>query len=149
MKWLAALALLAAPVAAQEVLPCDNLALADAIVEPWEDHTRTFANGAVRVALLDTIEPALGAFYLLVLSPPIDEVGARQCRVIGFDGGMGFTTLDFASIGADYKPTRGLEIQLLGRIAVPEYDFTNPVNLWVIVNQSSGEISTFMELGSE
>lgn len=143
------MSLLASPLAAQEVLPCDDKALADAIVEPWEEHTRTFANGAVRVALLDAIEPALGAFYLLVLSPPYDDMGQRQCQMIGFDGGVGFTMLDFSSLGAAYVPARGLEIQLLGRIAVPEYDFTNPVNLWVIVNQASGEISTFMELGAE
>lgn len=143
------LSLLASPLAAQEVLPCDNMAFADAIVEPWEDNTRTFANGAVRVALLDAIEPALGSFYFLVLSPPYDDMGQRRCQIIGFDGGVGFTTLDFSSLGAAYEPARGLELQLLGRIAVPEYDFTNPVNLWVIVNQATGEISTFMELGPE
>jgi hypothetical protein len=140
---------LAMPAAAQQVLPCDWQARADTIVEPWEDHTRTFANGDVRVALLDVIEPALGSYYLLVLSPPFDEVGGRQCRVIGFDGGVGFTFLEFDTISADYSAERGVELQMLGRIAAPEYDFTNAVNLWVIINQSSGEISTFMELGSE
>ena len=143
------LALGATPLAAQEVLPCDPLGSAQAIAEPWEDHTRTFANGDVRVAVLDTIEPALGSYYLLVLSPPYDELGGRQCRVIGFHGGMGFTTLDIGSMIADYDPARGLVIQLLGRIADPEYDFTNTVNIWVTLNQSTGEITTFSELGSE
>lgn len=143
------LAVLATPITAQEVLPCDWQARADAIVEPWEDHTRTFANGDVRVAVLDVIEPALGSYYLLILSPPYDEVGGRQCRVIGFHSGMGFTALDIGSMIAEYVPGRGLEMQLLGRIADPEYDFTNAVNIWVTLNQSTGEITTFMELGSE
>ena len=43
---------------AQTAFPCDWQARADAIVEPWEENSKTFANGAVRVALLDTIEPA-------------------------------------------------------------------------------------------
>ena len=37
----------------------------------------------------------------------------------------------------------------MGRIAVPEYDFTNPVKLWVVINQNSGVAATFMELGPE
>ncbi len=145
----AALAFLATPAAAQIVLPCDDLALADAIVEPWEDHTRTFANGAVRVALIDTIEPALGAYYLMVLSPPYDELGARLCQMIGFDEGFGFTNLEFATLSAEYVPSRGLEFQIMGRIAAPEYDFTNAARLWLTLNQTTGEIATFMELGNE
>ena len=145
----ALLAVLAAPATAQAVLPCDWQARADAIVEPWEEHTRTFANGDVRVAVLDVIEPALGSYYLLVLSPPYDEVGGRQCRVIGFHSGIGFTHLDIGSMIAEYVPGRGLEMQLLGRIADPAYDFTNSVNIWVRLNQSTGEIATFMELGAE
>lgn len=139
----------AGPAVAQQVLPCDWQARADAIVEPWDAHSRTFANGDVRLAVLDVIEPALGSFYLLVLSPPFDEIGSRQCRVVGFDDGVGFTAIDFDSLLATYDPARGLEFQMLARIADPEYDFTNTVNLWVTLNQTTGEITTFMELGAE
>jgi len=145
----ALLAVLSAPAMAQDVNECDWRSQAQAIVEPWEDNTRTFANGDIRVAILDAIEPALGAYHLLVLSPPYDELGARQCKVISFDRGTGFTTLDIESMIAEYKPGRGLELQLLGRIADPEFDFTNVVNIWVTINQGTGEIATFMELGSE
>lgn len=65
----------AAPVAAQTAIPCGWQARADAIVEPWAENTTTFANGALRVALLDTIEPAASAAYLLITHPPVDEVG--------------------------------------------------------------------------
>ena len=91
---------LATPAAAQEAVPCDWAARADGIVEPWEDNTATFANGAVRLALIDTVEPAAGAFHLLILSPPLGELGERQCRTLGI-GGMGFAGLDFASLQAE------------------------------------------------
>ncbi|WP_341368285.1 hypothetical protein [Yoonia sp. BS5-3] len=57
------------PAAAQEAIPCDWQASAQHLVEPWEENSRTFANGDVRVAALDTIEPAAGFAYLMVLSP--------------------------------------------------------------------------------
>ncbi len=50
---------LAAPVAAQTVGDCDTWQTsARNLAEPWEANSRTFANGDIRVALLDTIEPA-------------------------------------------------------------------------------------------
>ena len=143
------IALIATQATAQEVYPCDERAWADAIVEPWEDHTQTYANGDVRVAVLDTIEPALGSYYFLILSPPFDDMGGRHCQMIGFYGGVGFTNIRFETLFAEYKPTRGLEMQMLVRIADPESDFTNVANLWVTLNQSNGEVTTFMELGSE
>lgn len=150
MKWIAAvLAVCAAPLAAQEVSPCDDRAWPDAIVEPWESHTRTFANGDVRVAVLDTIEPALGAYFFLVLSPPYDDMGGRVCQMVGFHGGAGFTNIRFETLEAEYVPSRGLEMQMLVRIADLESDFTNVAKLWVTLNQASGEITTFMELGRE
>ena len=79
----------AAPVAAQTAIPCGWQARADAIVEPWAENTATFANGAVRVALRDTIEPAACAAYLLITHPPLDEVGGRTCTFIGLDDDLG------------------------------------------------------------
>jgi hypothetical protein len=32
-----------------------------------------FANGNVRLAAIDTVEPANGAAYLLLLSPPLNQ----------------------------------------------------------------------------
>ena len=48
----------AAHASAQSVEDCDWRASAQALIEPWEDNTRTFANGDVRLAVTDTIEPA-------------------------------------------------------------------------------------------
>ena len=66
---------LVSPAQAQEAVWCDWPARADAIVEPWSQNTRTFANGDVRLALLDTIEPA-AADKTALLSPG-DRVQVR------------------------------------------------------------------------
>jgi hypothetical protein len=141
MRALLTLALLSAtPVTAQAVMPCDWQANAQALVEPWEETSRQFANGAVRVALLDTIEPAAGAFYLLVLSPPYDDVGGRQCKVIGAAPGIGFAGLDFGALASGYDPARGLTLQMPVTLFMPEDGTTRATLLNVTVNQSTGNV---------
>ena len=104
---IAALALLATPATAQEVVECDWRATAAALAEPWEDNSATFANGAVRIALLDTIDPAAGALHLLVLSPPFNELGDRQCRVVSHGQGVGFAGLYFSEAEFNFEPLGG------------------------------------------
>lgn len=144
--------LLAGAASAQAVIPCNDLswaARADALVEPWEDYSATFANGAVRVALLDTIEPAAGAFYLLVLSPPYDELGGRQCNIVGFGESIGFANLAFETLTSDYVPGQGLRVSLVGRLYLPEEEFTNGLKLNLTINQATGDVIATTELGIE
>jgi hypothetical protein len=108
------LALAASPALAAEITPCDWRASSAALVEPWEDNSRSFANGAIRVALLDTVEPAAAAFHLLVLTPPYTALGERQCHVISAEKDTGYTTLDFASLSGEYDPATGLTLRLPG-----------------------------------
>ena len=142
MRGLAALLALtlAAPAAAQEVMDCDWQAGAASIAEPWDENTETFANGDVRIALLDTVEPALGWAYLLVLSPPYDELGIRQCRVIGAEENMGFPGLDFRSLAADYRPEVGLIFSVDVAQVDPQTAGTYMVPMQVVLNQATGEI---------
>lgn len=142
-------AILTTPLAAQTAFPCDWQARADAIVEPWEENIATFANGAVRVALLDTIEPAAAAFYLLVLHPPYDEVGGRTCTVVGLDDGLGYAGMFFEELEAEYDPARGLTISVPAIIYLPEQSFQNSALLHITVNQASGEVTVDQELGNE
>lgn len=133
----------AAPALSQEVGDCDWQASVHNLPEPWEAHTRTFANGAIRVALLDTIEPAAMPFHLLVLSPPYDEVGGRTCKVISYEGGSGFAEIMFEALSAAYDPNRGLTLHA-------------PVHLWisdgnivvrglaVTVNQATGDVTAVL-----
>ena len=126
-----------APVMAQEAVPCDWPARADNIAEPWEEYTRTFAEGKVRLALLDTAEPAAAAFHVFVLSPPYDELGLRQCRTIGLNG-MGFAGADFGSLQAAYDPAVGLIFTMTVQV-YDGMDYT-PRTLRFTLNQATGAI---------
>jgi hypothetical protein len=144
VRRLAALIFSAAPAMAQQVEDCDWRASAWLLAEPWEQHSRTFANGDVRVALIDAIEPAAGAFHLLVLSPPWDVLGARQCRVLSLGPGIGFAGVDFAALEAWYDPSAGLFFSVpvsvyeaaTGGFGERIFDFT--------VNQATGAIEPFV-----
>lgn len=140
---------LATPAVAQTAFPCDWQARADAIVEPWNDNTATFANGAVRVALLDVIEPAAAAFYLLIMHPPYDELGGRVCTVVGRDIGIGYANIDFNGLEAGYDPARGLTFQVPATIFLPKQSFQNSAFLSIVVNQSIGAVTVKRALGNE
>ena len=149
MKFLAlvlALATLPAAATAQSVGECgDWLASAQAIAEPWEDYTRTFANGNVRLAVIDAIEPGAAAFHLLVLTPPYDELGARVCAVVSYDAGFGFYAMHFENLAASYDPARGLTFAIPVEIWIDTYSVVR--GLITTVNQATGEVRA--ELVSE
>lgn len=143
MRWLIAgfLTLCAGAATAQVAAPCDWQARADAIVEPWEENSATFSDGAVRVALLDTIEPAAAAAYLLILHPPYDEVGGRRCTVVSLDEGLGYAAMMFEELTAEYDPARGLMFQIPATIYLPEQSFQNAALLTITVNQATGDVN--------
>ncbi len=134
---------------AQVAQPCGWQARADNIVEPWEQNTATFAEGAVRLALLDTAEPAAAAFYLLIMHPPYDELGLRTCTTVGLDENLGYAAMDFDALEAEYDPALGLKFTLPARIYLPEQSFQNGTQLHITVNQSNGDVSVTQELGVE
>jgi len=139
---------IATPAAAQSVLDCSGWqASARNIPEPLQNHTRTFANGDIRVTLLDTVEPAAGAFYLMVIAPPYDEMGSRNCAIIASSGGtMGFGGLFFANIGASYDPANGLTLRLPAQVFAPATGGFDPAILAVTINQSAGTIIPRFEI---
>lgn len=133
--------LLATPAAAQQVLPCDWQASARNIAEPWQDNSRVFANGAVRLAVLDTIEPAAGAFWLLILSPPHDAQGGRSCQMVGQGQGAGFAGLSLAGMDATYDPAMGLIFTIPAQVYDQDKGWFYDDWLTVIVNQASGRVA--------
>ncbi|MEM7210538.1 MAG: hypothetical protein AAF479_01395 [Pseudomonadota bacterium] len=82
--------------AAAQLGPCNGLASAELIVEPWNEHIAAGADGEIRLTLLDACEPASGAFHLLVLSP--DPEGGRQCNILSAIVDEGFGAIDFDGI---------------------------------------------------
>lgn len=142
---LALSALLLAPaIAAADpaaVTSCADRALAFNLVEPWEANTATYGNAAIRIALLDTVEPAAAAVHLMVISPPLDELGLRQCRLISLAPGSGFYDVDFGGRSADYDAGRGLTLTFPAQRFVPDTGLGAPAKLTVTVNQRTGKIA--------
>ena len=126
---------------AQTVTGCDGRASPENIPEPWDETTRSFANGKVRVALVDTGSPAAGPFYLLVLLPSaIAGEGDRDCVLVGWTRSAGFVSLDFAGMEPSYDPATGLSLGLAARFYDAALDFSNVGILDVVINQTSGEV---------
>jgi hypothetical protein len=111
---IAVLSLLAAalPVAAVEVRECDYAADVRSLAEPWEKNARSFYNGAVRIALLDTGgEPVCCSQHLLVLLPnnggPEGMDQGKICRIVGDREGLGYLGIEMQRMRASYD-RRGL-----------------------------------------
>ena len=136
-----------APALAQEVSACDDWrASVRGLAEPWEQNTRTFANGKTRLALLDFGEPAAGPVHILILSPPYDELGDRQCRIVSARGTIGFYDLDFSGLQATYDPAIGLGFAIPGRSYLPETDSSAPMYLLITLNQATGDIQARVQV---
>lgn len=136
-----ALAVSALPAQAVTVQPCTEQANVLSIAEPWEANTRTFANGNIRLVVLDTIEPAAAAFHLVILHPPRDELGGPMCSMVSASDGLGFGGMDLRQVVASYDPARGLTVA----VPISQYDpeaaeFSSDRLLSVTINQSTGQV---------
>lgn len=135
------LALIPGAAVGQEVAFCDDYRSSAAnLAEPWEENTRLYAKGAIRLAVIDTLEPAAGAFHLFILSPPLNELGLPQCRVVSMSGTMGFSYLGLDEARAAYDPAEGLAITLLAERWLSASDSYEPGELTVTINQQTGSI---------
>ncbi len=121
---------------------CGGSTRVDAIVEPWSQATRTFANGKIRIIALDTAEPACCSFHLAIIAPnPGDEMGLRQCVTLN-DGGewTGFQAVSVKNTRSSYDAGRGLLLS----VPVERYiDGIRSTKLTVDVriNQATGAIT--------
>jgi hypothetical protein len=109
---IAACAAFATQAHAVNVRACDETASVQSLAEPWEQNTRAFYKGEVRVALLDTGgEPVCCSTHLLVLVPDkTSEMGDRTCHIVSDHEGMGFADIDFGHLVAKYEEGKGLLI---------------------------------------
>jgi hypothetical protein len=96
------------------VKDCDGTAdSARNLVEPWDKNTRTFANGTIRVAVMDTGgEPVCCSTWLLVIVPnKNDEQGYPSCKLVGGAKNLGMLGLDLTEASAKYAGGRGLVLR--------------------------------------
>ncbi len=104
----------------------------------WTDPTRTFANGAIRLVALDTLEPVCCVLSVMVVYPSKDEP-FPQCRIVSTTSG-GWANMFLARATAQYDPARGLSV------AVPVETYVDGVNndattVTVTINQATGEVT--------
>ncbi|MBC9247815.1 hypothetical protein H4P12_14130 [Paracoccus sp. 11-3] len=135
------------PAFAQSVGDCGEWTSARNLPEPWEDSTATYADGNVRLAILDTLEPAAAAVHLMVISPPLNELGERQCKTVSFSGPpdsegwpSGFMSVDFSGRQAAYNPQTGLQIAFPIQVFNPDTADGDHGELNITINQQTGEI---------
>lgn len=138
----------AAPAFSQSVGDCGEWTSVRNLPEPWENSIATYADGKVRLAILDTLEPAAAAVHLMVLSPPLNELGERQCKTVSFSGPpdsegwpSGFMSVDFAGRQAAYNPQTGLQIVFPIQVFNPDTADGDHGELSVTINQHSGEVT--------
>lgn len=137
-----AIGLIGGAAQAQVVSDCDQRTAAENLAEPWEENTATYAGGAVRVAKLDTVEPIAAAVHLMILSPPDDELGLRQCKLVSLgDAGVGFFGLDFPGRRAEYDPAKGLTLTFPAETPNVNTGSGKPATLRVTVDQATGKIT--------
>jgi hypothetical protein len=147
-KFLTLATVLAAPVAAQQVQPCGNggdfpfETTAMAIAEPWEANTRSFADGDIRIAVMDTWEPALGAYYLMVLfwSGADTEADIRYCSLVS-NGSLGFVSMTLDGLTSRYDPALGLVLSVPTTFYNPSDDELEEGVLEVVLNRKTLEVS--------
>ncbi|WP_149588960.1 hypothetical protein [Tabrizicola flagellatus] len=140
---LAGVAAVADPVT---VTPCgDYRSDVRNVAEPWEANTRTFARGEIRLVVIDTVEPAAAALYLLILHPPRDELGSPMCSVVTSAEGLGFADMGLGPAKAIYDPARGLTVSLPVSQADPMGAGFDEGWLSVTINQATGVVTAVVQ----
>lgn len=113
------------------------------IPEPWEINTRTFANGDVRLTLLDTWDPANYAVHLMItyVDPERHESEGRACVIVSDAATRGFQNMSLLGMAAGYDPATGLTFS----IETERYNASDETGdhgvLNVILNRATGQVS--------
>jgi hypothetical protein len=109
------------------------------ILQPASQNLRLFANGAVTLAVFGKRQA--GGLHLLLMSPPFDDMGIYQCRVVSGPVEAGFTNLDLVGTQASYDPAKGLQFEIPVQSNAPDRSDLPSAKLTVTLNQATGEIT--------
>jgi hypothetical protein len=106
----------------------------------WTQPSPTYAEGAIRLVALDTVEPAAAAYHVLVLMTGAG--GAEQtCQLVSAElEGAGFAGLDLARAVSSYNPATGLTVTLPVTQMLATGDLAS-TPLLLLVNQSEGTVT--------
>lgn len=127
------------PVAAFVTAPCGPEFTPTTITEPWEENSRTFANGVIRIFEI-FIDPNVASGAALGILHPggPDANGSRICTAIyAGDQFRYFAQAFVADATAVYDASVGLIIT----VPVAFADGNGPVMLRFAVNQATGVVS--------
>lgn len=127
---------------AQAVSTCDETVQMGQIAIPENLNVRHYANGHVLVAVVDDGRAdAAQALSVLVVSPPLDAHGQRQCRLISATDAAGYAALILDRAEAAYDPAKGLTVSFPG-VFMPTTDSLGAkIDLAVTINQATGMIT--------
>ena len=133
----------AAPARAAVVGDCTDYAMATHVMEPWEQHSRTFYGGRVRLAVVDTDgEPACCSSYLVVIFPdPDDELGGRTCRMVSQSAGLGFLGVDMRGVRSSYAAATGLKLLVPVRTLAEDGATARPAVVGLRLDLRTGRLS--------
>ena len=108
------------PARADVVTDCGQWTGPEHLVEPWEDTTRTFSQGSVRVAVVDLGEPDCCPRHFVV-TIPANMYGGRACFLVARNA---LIPNGWARVGLDEATaSRGPEPGLKLSIPVYTYDY--------------------------
>ncbi|NOR63209.1 MAG: hypothetical protein GQ535_12045 [Rhodobacteraceae bacterium] len=131
---------------AQQVQPCfegQNIPYqvsAAAIAEPWEANTRSFADGDIRITVMDTWEPALGAYYLMVMFWAGADADIRNCSLVS-NAELGFVSMTLEGLVSKYDPAKGLVLSVPTSFHNPAEGTNENGMLEVVVNRQKAEVT--------
>jgi hypothetical protein len=122
---------------------CNDYATVSLVAEPWEANTRTFYNGEVRVAVVDTNgEPVCCSSWLVVVYPDKqDELGGRACMMLGSDEGLGFTGVDVKAIRSTYAADKGLTLTVPVRRMNADGASTRAETVTLVLDVGAGKLA--------
>lgn len=134
------------PAAAQSLSGCDDWRSSVlTIAEPWDANTKTYAQGTVRLVIMDVGEPVMGSYRLLILTPPTaDNPDGRQCQVMSLDSDLGFAGLSFKGVTDSTDPA-GLTVRIPAKRWIADTDTYTDATLSVTINAADGAIAASFE----
>ena len=107
------------------------------LYQPYEDATRTFANGRISFLHLWLEEPACCGAHLMVTFQDGEQPG-NYCHLISNDGQLGYSSIELQRADAHYDPSRGLTVT----VPTTSWNGVSEARHWlnVTINQATKEI---------